>query len=129
MTKEKTIAQFLNVKTFPFKINDEKGNNIYYENDDGYWSRCEYDSNGNLIYSIDKDGYWSRYKYDSNKKQIYSIDNEGYWCKHEYDSDGYLIYSEDNDGIEFDNRPKLEITLKEIAEWKGVNVSQIYIKE
>jgi len=112
MTKEKTIAQFLNVKTFPFQINDEKGNNIYYENDDGYWIRSEYDSNG---------------------KQIYSIDSDGYWSKTEYNSNGNLIYSEDNDGIEFDNRldnrPKLEITLKEIAEWKGLNVSQISIKE
>jgi hypothetical protein len=108
MTKEKTITQFLNVHKFPFFIKDEKGNELYYESDENYWIRSEYDSNG---------------------KQIYSIDSDGYWCKTEYDSDGYLIYSEDNDGIEFDNRPKLEITLKEIAEWKGLKVSQISIKE
>ena len=129
MTKEKTIAQFLNVQKFPFFIRDEKGNELYYESDENYWSKSEYDSNSKITYFENSEGYWSKNEYDSNGKPIYSIDNEGYWSKTEYDSNGYLIYSEDNDGIEFDNRPKLEITLKEIAEWKGLNVSQISIKE
>jgi len=31
----KTIAQQLNVKDFPFCINDSNGNQIYFENSDG----------------------------------------------------------------------------------------------
>lgn len=46
----KTIAQQLNVKDFPFVINDKNGNIIYCEWSNGYWERWEYDSNGNQIY-------------------------------------------------------------------------------
>jgi len=108
MTKEKTIAQFLNVQKFPFFIRDEKGNELYFENDEEFWIRSEYDSNNKITYYENSDGYWSKNEYDSNGKEV---------------------YYEDNDGIIFDNRSKLEISMEEIAEWKGVNVSQISIKE
>ena len=32
----KTIAQQLNIKDFPFEIKDKNGNRIYLENSDGY---------------------------------------------------------------------------------------------
>jgi hypothetical protein len=81
----KTIAQQLNIKEFPFEIKDSNGNQIYYENSDGFWIKREFDSNGN---------------------QIYSENSNGYWCKREYDSKGNQIYSEDSDGTIKDNRPK-----------------------
>jgi hypothetical protein len=86
---KETIAQFLNIKDFPFTIKNENGNEIYYENSNGAWIKKEFDLNGNRI------------------------------------------YYEDSDGIVDDNRPKpvLEITLEEIAALKGVDVSQIRIKE
>jgi len=108
MTKEKSIAQFLNVQKFPFFIKDEKGNELYYENDEGYWSRGEF---------------------DSNNKITYFENSEGYWSKSEYDASGKEVYYEDTDGIDFDIRPKVEITLEEIAALKGVSVSQIRVKE
>jgi len=46
----KTIAQQLNIKEFPFRIKDLNGKEIYYENSNGYWCKCEYDSNGKEIY-------------------------------------------------------------------------------
>ena len=52
----KTIAQQLNVKDFPFEIKDKNGNEIYYENSDGYWRKSEYDSNGNVIYFENSEG-------------------------------------------------------------------------
>jgi hypothetical protein len=52
----KTIAQQLNIKEFPFEINDSNGNQIYHENSAGYWYKREYDSNGNEIYYEDSDG-------------------------------------------------------------------------
>ena len=52
-----TIAQQLKIKEFPFEIKDSKGNRIYCETSDGYWSKTEFESNGNLIYCEDSDGY------------------------------------------------------------------------
>jgi len=89
MKDKQTIAQFLNVKDFPFVIKDKNGNEIYFENSSGYWSKLEYNNKGNRI------------------------------C------------SENSDGKIIDNRPKqmIELTLQDIAEMKGVEVSQIRIKE
>jgi len=41
---KKTIAQQLNVKDFPFTIENKNGNKIYYEDSNGYWYKREYDS-------------------------------------------------------------------------------------
>jgi hypothetical protein len=89
MKTEQTIAQFLNIKDFPFKFKDKNGEVIYREDSDGYW--------------------WMR----------------------EYDDKGNLIYREDSKGTIIDNRPKpiIELTLEDIAKLKGVDVSQIRIKE
>jgi spore maturation protein CgeB len=83
-----TIAQQLKIKDFPFQIKDSNGNQIYFENSDGYWFKRKYDSDGNQIYYEDSDGYWS---------------------KREYDSKGNLIYCEDYDGAIIDKRPETEI--------------------
>ena len=128
---KETIAQFLNVQTFPFRIKDENGNQIYYECSDGYWIKYEYISNGNIIYYENSHGYWYKKEYNSNGNQIYWENSNGYWEKREYDSNKNLIYCEDSNGLVNDNRlkPVLEITLEEIAALKGVSVSQIRIKE
>lgn len=68
---------------------------------------------------------------DKNGKEIYWENSIGTWIKREYDSNGNRIYYEDSNGFIQDDRPKptVEITLEEIAKLKGVNVSQIRIKE
>jgi hypothetical protein len=45
-----TIAKQLKITKFPFKINDSDGNQIYYEDSKGYWSKREWDSKGKEIY-------------------------------------------------------------------------------
>ena len=52
----KTVAQQLNVKEFPFRIKDAKGNEIYYENSLGFWVKKEYNSEGIQIYVENSDG-------------------------------------------------------------------------
>lgn len=42
----KTIAEQLNIKEFPFKIKDKNGNEIYYEDSNKYWCKKEFDLNG-----------------------------------------------------------------------------------
>ena len=83
----KTIAQQLGIKKFPFRINDDEGNEIYSENSDGYWLKQEFDEKGNVIY------------YETS---------DGYWLKREYDEKGNLIYYENSNGKVIDNRPKCE---------------------
>ena len=91
----KTIAQQLNVKEFPFIIEDKNHNEIYYENSTGYW--------------------WKQ-KYDSNNNRINSECSNGNWVKREWDSNNNEIYYEDSDGIIKDNRPKStpEFTMEEL---------------
>ena len=103
----KTIAQQLNIKSFPFKINDDNGNEIYYENSNGIWYKCEYDSAGNRIYAEESDGFW---------------------IKCEYDSAGNEIYFEHSDGVIEDNRVT-EVTLDDIAAKFGVNVKNLKVKK
>ena len=83
-----TIAKQLKIKEFPFRINDSKGNLIYWENSDGFWAKYEFDSNGNLIYWENSDGYWE---------------------KREWDSKGNRIYYEDSKGTIRDKRPKTDV--------------------
>ena len=51
----KTIAQQLNIKKFPFEIKDSNGNQIYYEDSNGYWQKWECVGD-NLIYYENSDG-------------------------------------------------------------------------
>ena len=53
---DKTIAQQLNIKSFPFNIKDEKGNEVYLEDSKGYWGKCQFDEKNNLVYHEDSNG-------------------------------------------------------------------------
>ena len=53
----KTIAQQLNIKDFPFRIKDKNGKIIYVEDSTGYCEKFEYDQKGNRIYFEESPGY------------------------------------------------------------------------
>jgi len=125
----KTIAQQLKIKDFPFTIKDKNGKEIYHEDSDGFWWRCERDANGNEIYFECSDGSWQKWEYDANGNQIYCRNSTGFWWKKEHDANGKEIYYENSDGVIRDNRPKqVELTLEQIADKLGINVSQLKIK-
>lgn len=128
---QQTIAQFLNIKDFPFVINDKNGNVIYYEKSDGVWYKCEFDKNGNELYHEKSDGYWYKCEFDKNGNEIYFEDSNGCWYKREYDEKNNSIYYENSDGYIFDKRPKpvIEMTLQQIADKLGMDASQIRIKD
>mgnify|MGYP001544155939 CR=1 FL=1 len=84
--------------TFPIEIKDAKGNETYYEANDDYWCKCEYDSNGNETYYENSAGFWSKREYDANGNRTYFERSDGVWCKCEYDADGNRTYYEDSDG-------------------------------
>jgi len=126
----KTIAQQLNIKDFPFRIKDKNGKIIYYEDSNGYWRKYEYDQNANLIYVEDSNGYWVKRVYDQNGNQIYFEYSNGYWEKFEYDQNDNQIYYENSTGYIEDNRPKVvELTLDEIAEKLNIDVNLLKIKK
>ncbi len=85
---------------------DSNGNQTYFENSDGYWSKREYNSNGKETYYENSDGYWVKSEYNSNGNRTYYENSEGYWYKFEFDSNGKETYSEDSKGTVRDNRPK-----------------------
>jgi len=68
---------------------------------------------------------------NGNGKEIYYEDQTGYWSKREYDSHSNEIYYENSNGVVNDDRPKpiVEMTLQEIADKLGVDVSRIRIKD
>lgn len=84
----KTIAQQINWDfdaNGSLVIRNKNGNQIYYENSDGFWVKREYDSEG---------------------KEICYENSDGHWAKQGHDSEGNLIYFENSDGKIIDNRPK-----------------------
>jgi hypothetical protein len=131
MKDNQTIAQFLNVKDFPFVIKDKNYKVIYHEYSTGFWCKHEYNDAGHLIYSEDSKGFWIKRKYDDAGNEICYKDSTGYWIKCEYNDKGNEIYYENSNGYIIDKRPKpiIELTLEDIAKLKGVDVSQIRIKE
>jgi YD repeat-containing protein len=64
--------------TFPIKIKDEKGNQTYCEESNGFWYRYEYDKDGNKTYYEDSDGFWSKWEYDEKGKVTYCETSSGY---------------------------------------------------
>jgi hypothetical protein len=131
MKNEQTIAQFLKVNTFPFKIKDKNGKEIYSETSNGSWIKYEYDDKGNVIRYENSNGTWFKSEYDDQGNEIYFEESNGNWIKWEHDDKGNVIYSENSDGVIIDKRskPMIELTLEDIAKLKGVDVSQIRIKE
>jgi YD repeat-containing protein len=111
-----TIAQQLKIKEFPFIINDNNGNRIYYEDSNRHWWKFEYNDKGNEIYREDSDGHWHKREYDDKGNIIYLENSDGHWWKYEYNDNGNEIYRENSDGLIIDNRPKQD----KIIEMDGV---------
>ena len=120
----KTIAQQKGITEFPYSEYDSNGNQIYWENSDGFWVKREYDLKGNQIYYEYSNGYWCRSEFDSNGNTIYSENSYGFWIKREYNSKGKEIYFENSDGRIIDKRPKqvVELTMEELVQRLGYEV-------
>ena len=102
----KTIAQKLNIKKFPFTIKDDNGNEIYYEDSNGFWCKHKFNACGNLTYFESSTGSWSKQDFDSKGNRILYENSNKYWEKCEYDSMGKLTYVENSHGVIADYRSK-----------------------
>ena len=104
MTLAQSYKKQFGKVSYPFRIYDSKGKEVYYEDSDDYWWKREYDSNGNETYFEDSNDYWEKREYGANGKLTYFEDSDDYWWKYEYDSNGNEIYAEDSDGVKRDKR-------------------------
>ena len=104
----KTIAQQLNIKTFPFRIKVD-GKLAYFEKSDGFWYKREY-QDGNCVYHETSNGFWEKFEYQDGNC-VYFEDSEGDWEKFEY-QDGNCVYYEASDGDIQDDRPKSKAQVK-----------------
>jgi hypothetical protein len=65
LNNEETLAQQLKITKFPFRILNNRGNKIYFENSNGYWEKTEYGANGKLSRYETSGGYWETREYDA----------------------------------------------------------------
>ena len=129
MSNTKTIAQQLNIKSFPFKIKDDEGNITYSEYSNGVWYRRERDDKGNKTYFEDSSGTWYRYGYDDEGNQTYFEDSNGTWYRHEYDDEGNETYSENSYGFKTGTKKGTikELSMDDIAKLVGIPVENLKI--
>ena len=80
-----------------------------------------YDEKGNVIYFEDSNGYWSKRKYDEKDNVIYFEDSNGYWSKRKYDEKDNEIYFESSNGKIIDKRVK-ELTIEEVEKLLGYKI-------
>lgn len=126
----KTIAQWLEITKFPFKIKDKNGNFIYVEDADNCWVRRKYDEDGNLIYCEYSTGYWAKTKYDENRNKVYFVNSDGYWSRMKYNKDSIEIYYENSDGvIRSKSSRKTVVTMDEVAKKFGIPITRLKIKK
>jgi len=114
--------------TYPIELFDKNKNIIYYEDSKGSWIIRECDSNNNQIYFENSYGEWCKREYDSNNNEVYFENSNGFWYKKEYDINNNELYFENSIGCIRDNRPKKELTIKQIEEMLGIKNIKI-IKE
>lgn len=129
---EKTIAQFLNVKEFPFFIKDDSGNVIYRENKDGFWRKANFNNQNKEIYFENSLGTWVKREYDQNGFQIYFENHTGFWEKTEYNQSGGIIYFETVDRIIKDNRPKPKpqpgtLDIENLLDWLNMEENSVIL--
>ena len=63
--------------TTSFVVYDEKGNEIYFEDSNGSWSKWEYDEKGNVIYFETRNGCWAKWEYNEKGNRSYFENSKG----------------------------------------------------
>ena len=79
------------------------------------------DEKGNEIYNEDSNGYWIKWEYNEKGYVTYFEDSNDYWSKSEYDEQGNVIYSENSKGEIIDKRTK-ELTIEQIENLLGYKI-------
>ena len=78
---------------------DDQGNQLTYENSNGY--RCEYtyDDQGNQLTYKSSEGNWSELTYDDKGNALTYKDSNGFWCESTYDDLGNELTYKSSEGV------------------------------
>lgn len=95
----------------------------------GSWINRQYNERGKQIYMTTSSGFWAKWVYNEKNKITHSENSYGSWSNHEYDEQGRCIFTENDVCVLYDRRPKIELTIPEIADKLGISVEQLRIKE
>jgi hypothetical protein len=74
---ERTVAQRLDIKDFPFHIKNSDGELIYFENSDNYWERYVRDDKNRVLYHEKSNGYKEHYNRDSEGNILFYLNSNG----------------------------------------------------
>jgi YD repeat-containing protein len=78
MSIEIKITDKTNV-AFPIFIKDKNGNEIYLQNENGYWYEKTYDDNNKVLTYKNSDGAWCEYTYNENGNELTCKNSDGYY--------------------------------------------------
>jgi len=81
-----------------FKLFDQNGNEVYYENSKGYWIKRKYDQDGNHVYWENSSGYWVKQEFNEEGIRVWFENSNGFWARWEFDG-GNLIRYENSDEV------------------------------
>jgi YD repeat-containing protein len=73
----KLFNQPVIVEFYDKVVRNRKDMPLYYEDNDGYWKKYEYDEQNNLISNETSTGHWERYEYDKEGNMIYRENSSG----------------------------------------------------
>lgn len=78
-------------KNYPIRVCDENGNEMYYEDKNGYWALDGYNGNSKHVYHQDSGGFWWCDEYNEEGLIVKFSNSYGHWYKKRYDENGRMI--------------------------------------
>lgn len=63
-----TLEELTKYMEYPIRLFDKNHNEIYFENDNGFWQRREFDKNNSMIYAEDSFGNITNSRYKQTKE-------------------------------------------------------------
>lgn len=85
-------------KHFPVVKFNDAGQEIYREEENGYWVKREYDEQGRQVYWETNRGGWAKHQYDDAGNETFYENSDGFWYKAEFSDSGFRTYYEDSNG-------------------------------
>lgn len=85
-------------KKFPVVVCNDKGQELYREEQNGHWVKREYDEQGRQVYWESSSGDWAKHKFDDAGNEIYYTNSDGFYFISEYSENGFRTYYEDSNG-------------------------------
>ena len=106
---------------------NENNFSVYYEDENSFWEKREYDSNGNETYYETSKGFWIKREYDSKGNITYTERSQGFWEKNEYDSNSMQTYFENSRGEKSGTSKDevKELTVAQLEELLGCKVKVV----